>query len=53
MNFENNGESKETPQDKRLVTESLFQGRNEVLILHQGMEYRLRITKNDKLILTK
>jgi hypothetical protein len=31
----------------------LFQGRQEVLIAHQGETYRLRITKNGKLILTK
>ncbi|HKB25279.1 MAG TPA: hemin uptake protein HemP [Methylomirabilota bacterium] len=32
---------------------SLFRGRREVVILHRGQEYRLRITKADKLILTK
>lgn len=31
----------------------LFQGTQEVLIDHNGETYRLRITKNDKLILTK
>ena len=31
----------------------LFQGRQEVLIAHKGEAYRLRITKNGKLILTK
>lgn len=31
----------------------LFQGRQEVLIAHKGETYRLRITKNGKLILTK
>lgn len=33
--------------------DQLFQGRQEVLIAHQGETYRLRITKNSKLILTK
>lgn len=33
--------------------DDLFQGRQEVLIAHQGETYRLRITKNSKLILTK
>ncbi|WP_407518809.1 hemin uptake protein HemP [Methylobacterium oryzisoli] len=28
-------------------------GRREVIILHAGERYRLRITANDKLILTK
>lgn len=31
----------------------LFQGNQEILIDHKGETYRLRITKNDKLILTK
>jgi hemin uptake protein HemP len=31
----------------------LLQGRNEVLIRHAGEIYRLRLTRNDKLILQK
>jgi hemin uptake protein HemP len=31
----------------------LFNGRQEILIDHNGETYRLRITKNGKLILTK
>ncbi len=31
----------------------LFQGSQEIMIRHKGEHYRLRITKNDKLILTK
>jgi hypothetical protein len=31
----------------------LFQGSQEILIDHRGETYRLRITKNGKLILTK
>ena len=31
----------------------LFQGSQEILIGHNGETYRLRITKNGKLILTK
>ncbi|WP_240906263.1 hemin uptake protein HemP [Thermomonas sp. HDW16] len=31
----------------------LLQGRNEVLIRHGNETYRLRHTRNDKLILTK
>jgi hemin uptake protein HemP len=34
-------------------TEDLFGSRREVIITHRGEEYRLRITKADKLILTK
>jgi hemin uptake protein HemP len=33
--------------------EQLFNGRQEILIDHNGDTYRLRITKNGKLILTK
>jgi len=31
----------------------LFQGEKELVIRHRGEEYRLRITRNGKLILTK
>jgi hemin uptake protein HemP len=31
----------------------LFAGSNELIILHNGSPYRLRITRQDKLILTK
>lgn len=31
----------------------LFQGRDEVRLIHEGKEYRLRITKQGKLLLTK
>ena len=37
----------------RIQSADLFNGRREVVIVHQGMEYRLHITKADKLILTK
>jgi len=36
-----------------LQTDALFQGNQEILINHNGENYRLRITKNGKLILTK
>ncbi|HEV2293507.1 MAG TPA: hemin uptake protein HemP [Tepidisphaeraceae bacterium] len=32
---------------------TLFKGRDEVRLLHRGQEYRLRVTKQGKLILTK
>ncbi len=35
-----------------IPSESLFCNRREVVILHKGREYRLRLTQNDKLILT-
>ncbi|MDP1645851.1 MAG: hemin uptake protein HemP [Thiobacillus sp.] len=36
-----------------IQTDFLFQGNQEILISHNGEHYRLRITKNGKLILTK
>ena len=36
-----------------IPAELLFQGSQEILIGHNGDTYRLRITKNGKLILTK
>lgn len=39
----------EDPLDSR----RLLQGRNEILIRHGSETYRLRHTRNDKLILTK
>lgn len=36
-----------------LRADLLFQGSQEILIDHKGETYRLRITKNGKLILTK
>lgn len=34
-------------------SQELFGDRQEIIILHAGEEYRLRITSNGKLILTK
>ncbi|MGH8609627.1 MAG: hemin uptake protein HemP [Gammaproteobacteria bacterium] len=42
----------ETTQ-RRLKSQELFRGREEVIIEHGGQEYRLRKTRQDKLILTK
>lgn len=36
-----------------IPTDFLFQGAQEILIAHNGEHYRLRITRNGKLILTK
>lgn len=38
---------------RTLTSTTLFEGSSEVLILHNGVQYRLRITRQDKLILTK
>ncbi len=42
-----------TFQQGIIPTDFLFQGKQEILISHNGEHYRLRITKNGKLILTK
>jgi hemin uptake protein HemP len=36
-----------------IPSSELLRGARELLILHQGETYRLRLTSNDKLILTK
>lgn len=39
---------------KRVISsEDLFGAHQEIIILHAGEEYRLRITNNNKLIMTK
>ena len=37
----------------RVASSELFRGGREIVIVHHGREYRLFITKADKLILTK
>jgi hemin uptake protein HemP len=41
------------PRPRRVESMTLFQLERELVIVHHGQEYRLRITKSDKLILTK
>lgn len=41
------------PAQERIPADLLFRGRQEILIGHHGETYRLRITRNGKLILTK
>ncbi len=38
---------------KRLCTKDLLQDANTLIIEHNGNDYTLRVTRNDKLILTK
>jgi hemin uptake protein HemP len=40
------------PEPKRVSSESLLGPHKELVILHNGREYRLRLTQNGKLILT-
>jgi hemin uptake protein HemP len=42
-----------TPVVRRVSSQSLLDGGRELVIQHQGSEYHLRLTRNDKLILTK
>ncbi|WP_329741151.1 hemin uptake protein HemP [Dyella sp. A6] len=38
---------------RRMSSQALLAGGRELVIQHQGSEYHLRLTRNDKLILTK
>ena len=40
-------------RDRRIYSDSLFSQGDEVFIQHRGEQYRLRRTRNGKLILTK
>ena len=44
--------SQPSPELKRVSSESLLGAKKELLIVHNGREYRLRLTQNGKLILT-
>jgi hemin uptake protein HemP len=41
-----------SPQPRKISSASLLGPSREVVIVHNGREYRLRITQNGKLILT-
>lgn len=41
------------PEQGELESTLLFQGRRELVIRHAGQDYHLKITRQDKLILTK
>ncbi len=41
------------PSPARVNIDSILRGRQEVIIEHRDEEYRLRITSNGKLLLTK
>jgi hemin uptake protein HemP len=40
------------PEPRRVSSESLLGTNKELVIVHAGREYRLRLTQNGKLILT-
>ena len=47
------GPAAERPLVRRVESATLFERGREVVIVHHGQMYRLRIRKSDKLILTK
>ena len=38
---------------RRIDSDALLQREREIVIVHRGQEYHLRLTRSDKLILTK
>jgi hemin uptake protein HemP len=56
--FEPSNAAESTPKSaatdlQRIDSRRLLAGGRELVIDHAGQEYRLRLTRNDKLILTK
>lgn len=45
--------NRKTASRRRVDSESLFMGAHELEITHKGEVYRLHVTRNEKLILTK
>ena len=45
--------ARSTPSVPRIAISDLLAGGREAILLHDGTEYRLRLTSNGKLILTK
>ena len=52
--YEHSGKEGLTDMAKLMITSAeLFGDQQEIIILHAGGEYHLRITSNNKLIMTK
>jgi hemin uptake protein HemP len=47
------GKDRKRSQLPRISVAELVRGGREAILLHDGIEYRLRLTSNGKLILTK
>ena len=47
------GASEKAPGVPRIDASTLLASSREIILVHNEQEYRLRITSNDKLILTK
>lgn len=52
-NPQHNTEAPASPRTPAITSQDLFHGTREVIIVHRNEEYRLRITRQEKLILTK
>jgi hemin uptake protein HemP len=50
---ETGDDARTTSAARRVASTTLFGDEREIVIVHRGQEYRLRITRADKLILTK
>lgn len=50
---DNTANNSQTCKPRVISSEALFAGSRELLIKHAGDEYRLRLTNQGKLILTK
>ncbi|MGH8472545.1 MAG: hemin uptake protein HemP [Gammaproteobacteria bacterium] len=51
--LEGSGTPAPAPPKRRLASDDLLAGRDEVIIEHAGQEYHLRRTRAGKLLLTK
>lgn len=51
--MERGGGARRPDAPMRVPLDSILRGRQEVIIQHRDEEYRLRITSNGKLLLTK
>lgn len=48
-----NEEDRKEEQPRKVASSELFRGERTLVITHSGEQYRLTITRNDKLILQK
>jgi hemin uptake protein HemP len=48
-----NAKTTYVPHKPIVKSDTILQGNSEVIIMHEGVEYRLRRTSQNKLILTK
>jgi hemin uptake protein HemP len=53
VNGKRKTESMGAPPLPRIDAGTLLSSGREIILVHKDMEYRLRVTSNDKLILTK